>query len=427
MTVSDIAVASRWRMPGGLAGAMLRYGASAAGPAAVSAAHFLASLIFLHQLPAREFGLFSFVMVVVSFGMTLNVALISVPLSRNLATGDRACEASCFQMNWLVCAGFAAAVFTILMLARAPLREAALLALFAGAFTFRWFARCLAYVDGRMGTAIGSDLTYSIVLSGSLAMLAAFHGVSFALGSEILLVSALAALLPFGTSFFRHQIAHLRGDLRRYRPIFRDVTRWSLMGVVFTELTINAHAYLVTFISGPGAFALLALGMLLMRPASLMQSALTDLERPTMARAIGANDGKTLARIQHHFTFGLSAAWLANILLCAALLAFFPKLVVKQSYGMENVIIIVSICALVMAVRAVRTPLAVLLQAAGRFKELAGISAASAIVSLLATVSLLFVAGPSLSMGGVVLGELVILVLCHAAVRNWKQAEANRD
>jgi len=29
------------------------------------------------------------------------------------------------------------------------------------------------------------------------------------------------------------------------------------MGVVFTELTINAHAYLVTFISGPGAFALL--------------------------------------------------------------------------------------------------------------------------------------------------------------------------
>src|SRR5256885_1534259 len=197
MTVSDIAVAPRWRLPGGLPGTMLRYGASASGPVAVSAAHFLASLIFLRQLPAREFGLFSFVMVVVSF----------------------------------------------------------------------------------------------------------------AAGSKLLLVSALAASLPFGASFFRHQVAALRGDPWRYRPIFRDVTRWSLIGVVLTELTLNAHAYLVTFISGPGAFALLALGMLLMRPASLMQSALTDLERPTMARAIGAKDSAALARIQRYFTFGLGAAW----------------------------------------------------------------------------------------------------------------------
>jgi hypothetical protein len=273
-----------------------------------------------------------------------------------------------------------------------------------------------------MATAIQSDLTYSLVLTGSLAILAAFRGASFALGSKILLVSALAALLPFGASFFRNQLAALRGNFGRYRPVFRDVTRWSLMGVVFTELTINAHAYLVTFISGPGAFALLALGMLLMRPASLMQSALTDLERPAMARAIGANDNRTLTRIQRHFTFGLGAAWLANILLCAVLLAFFPATVVRENYSLENVIIVGSICALIMAIRAVRTPLAVLLQAAGRFKELAGIGAASAIVSVLATVSLLFVAGPALSMAGIVLGELVILVLCHVAVHDWKRA-----
>jgi O-antigen/teichoic acid export membrane protein len=156
-----------------------------------------------------------------------------------------------------------------------------------------------------------------------------------------------------------------------------------------------------------------------------MQSALTDLERPAMARAIGAKDSSALARIRRHFTFGLSAAWLVNILLCAALLVFFPALVVRQSYSMENVILVVSICALIMAVRAVRTPLAVLLQAAGRFQELAGIGAASALVSLLATLSLLSVAGPALSIAGIALGELVLLVLCHAEVRNWKPAEAN--
>src|SRR5471032_839815 len=141
MTVSDIAHTGRtgWRMPGGMLGTILRYGLSASGPVAVSAAHFLASLIFLRSLPAHEFGLFSFVMVVVSFGMSLNVSLIVVPITRNLVTGEAVPRQICFQMNWLVCGGFAALLFAALLVGGAPLREATLLALFAGAFTFRWF------------------------------------------------------------------------------------------------------------------------------------------------------------------------------------------------------------------------------------------------------------------------------------------------
>ena len=426
MTVSDIArpASSGWRLPGGLLGTVLRYGASASGPVAVSAAHFLASLIFLHNLSAHEFGLFSFVMVVVSFGMSLNVSLISVPLTRNLTMGEAANSSTCFQMNWLICAGFAAALFAALLLGGAPLPEAILLGLFAGVFTFRWFARCFAYVDGRMGAAVQSDLTYSLVLIASLGILVIAGGVNFTRGSEMLLLSALAALLPFGLAFFRTQAAALYGNPNRYWPIFRDVTRWSLTGVILTELTVNAHAYFVTFISGPSAFAILALGMLLMRPASLMQSALPDLERPAMARAMAAKDSAGLARIARHFTFGLSAAWAANILLCAALLAFWPALVVKKSYSMENVILVASICAFIMAIRALRTPLAVLLQAAGRFKELANIGAVSAIVSLAATLALLLLAGPIASMGGIVLGELVILARCYTGVRDWKAQHA---
>jgi O-antigen/teichoic acid export membrane protein len=413
-------------MPGTLSGALLRYGASVAGPVAVSGAHFLASLIFLHQLPVREFGLFSFVMVSLSLGLSLSISLISLPLTRSLTLGDGSAIPACFQMNWMVCIGFAASLLAALLAGGASLQDATLLALFAGAFTFRCFARALAFVESRATAAIRSDLTYSLVLIGSLGMLAAWDSVSFAWSSGALLLSALAALLPFGAAFFRGQLAALKGDPRAYLPIFRDVTRWSLAGAVLTELTINAHAYLVTFIAGPGAFALLALGMLLMRPASLTQLALTDLERPAMARAMGQGDRAALRRIRRHFTCGLGTAWLANILLCVLLLAFFPSLVVRQDYSMENVIMVVSLCALIVAMRSLRTPQAALLQAAGRFKELACIGAASAIVSLLATVSLLFLAGPIASLGGIVLGELVILTLCFADVR-WKPAEAGHD
>jgi O-antigen/teichoic acid export membrane protein len=407
-----------------LLGTALRYGASACGPALVSVAHFLASLIFLHNLPAHAFGLFSFVMVVVSFGMSLNVALISVPLTRNLAMGETASASICFQMNWLVCIGFALLMFAGLLLSGAPFQGALLLGLFAGCFTFRWFARCFAYIDGRIGAAIGSDITYSLILIGSLCILAAADQMTFNLGSEMLLLSALAGLLPFGLAFTRKQLAALSGNPNRYWPIFHGVTRWSLTGVILTELTVNAHAYFVTFICGPSAFALLALGMLLMRPASLMQSALPDLERPAMARAVAANDMPALSRIQRHFTFALAAAWMANILLCVAVLAFFPALVVKKSYGMQDVILVTAICTFIMAIRALRAPLAVLLQAAGRFKELASIGAVSAAVSVASTLILLLLAGPIASMGGIVLGELVILRRCYTGARDWKLAHA---
>lgn len=426
MTVSDIAHTGRtgWRMPSGVFGTILRYGLSASGPVAVSAAHFLASLIFLRSLPAHEFGLFSFVMVVVSFGMSLNVSLIVVPITRNLVTGEAVPRQICFQMNWLVCGGFAALLFAALMVGGAPLREAILLALFAGAFTFRWFSRCVAYVNGRMANAITSDITYSLLVIGTLGLLEFTQQVTFTLGSEMLLLSALMALVPFGARFFREQIAALKGNPMAYWPVFKDLTRWSLMGVILTELTVNAHAYLVTFIAGPSAFALLALGMLLMRPAALMQSALPDLERPAMSRAIAAKDMSQLSRIRRHFTFGLSAAWAANMLLCAALLLFFPALLLKKGYALHDVIVVAAISAFIMAIRALRTPFAVLLQAAGQFKELASIGTLSAVISVAVTLVLLVAFGPVPSLGGIVLGELVILAKVRRMARDWKTANA---
>lgn len=424
MTVSDIARprSLRWPLPGGTLTTALRYGASAAGPIAVSAAHFLASLIFLRNLPAREFGLFSFVMVVVSFGMSLNVSLISVPITRHLVTGGEQTRPVCFQMNWLVCLAFAAVLFLALLAGQAPWHDALLLALFGGVFTFRWFARCFAYVEGRLGTAIQSDMAYSLLLVSGLCVLALTHQMNFMHGSEMLLLATLAALLPFGLDFFRAQFAALSGNPAHYWPIFRDLTRWSLLGVFLTEVTVNAHAYLVTFISGASSFALLALGMLLMRPASLMQSALPDLERPAMARAIAAKDMTALARIQRHFTFGLAASWAGNVLLCVVVLGFFPLLVLKKGYALHDVTLVAAISCVIMAIRAWRTPLAVLLQAAGQFKELASIGTISGTLSVAATLILLLAFGPIASLGGILLGELVILVRVYQMARDWKAA-----
>lgn len=403
---------------------VLRYGITTTGPVAVSAAHFAASLVFLRNLSAHEFGLFSFVMVVVSFGMSLGGALIVVPITQSLVSGDPATRPACYQMNWLVCAGFAAALGLALWAGEAPLREALVLGIYGGAFGFRWFARSLAYIDGHMRSAIASDFVYSALLVTLLPALALTRHLTFTRGSEVMLLAALAALAPFGRAFFAAQLAALfRGRLKTYLPVFRDISRWSMIGVIFTEVTVNIHAYLVTFISGAGAFALLALGMLLMRPAALVQSALPDMERPAMARAIARRDLAGLAAIARHFLYGLFAAWTANIVLCAALLYFLPQLVLKKGYSLDAVALVASMSAAIMLLRAVRTPMAVLLQAAGEFKALAGLGAVSGAVSLVATLALLLAFGPVVSLLGIFLGEIAVVARCASLVAGWKRAQ----
>jgi len=62
------------------------------------------------------------------------------------------------------------------------------------------------------------------------------------------------------------------------------------------------------------------------------------------------------------------------------------------------------------------------LQAAGQFKELAGIGTVSGALSVFATLTLLLTLGPIASLGGVLLGELVILFRVHRMARDWSHA-----
>ncbi len=58
-----------------------RYSLSVVGPVTVSAAHFIASLIFLRLLQADEFGQFSFLLIIVPFCLGAAGALLGAPAS----------------------------------------------------------------------------------------------------------------------------------------------------------------------------------------------------------------------------------------------------------------------------------------------------------------------------------------------------------
>jgi len=403
---------------------VMRYGLSAFGPIAVSGAHFVASIVFLHAFSRSDFGLFSFLLVVVPFCLSLNGALLGVSISCHAARSGGASAGDIgthLKINLLFAAAAFAAVFALLWAVGAPLLLATVLGAYGSIMTLRWFARCFAYQQHRPFAPVTSDILYSVLVIAPIVALALLHELTAARAAFVLLGAASLGFVAFGRHYIARQFWPGReGSLWSYGAIWRDMTRWSLMGVALTEMTANAHAYLVTLISGPGAFAVLAVGALLMRPVSLVYAALPDLERPVIARAIVAGDHVRAFRIVKEFRTAVGAMWVATILLAGTILIWFPHLVLKNGYGEGQALIVAAIFAAIMAVRAIRTPEAVLLQAAREYRPLARASLWSSLVSLVTTLLLLLAAGPIASLGGILAGEALMTGNILALSRRWR-------
>jgi O-antigen/teichoic acid export membrane protein len=289
--------------------------------------------------------------------------------------------------------------------------------------SLRWFARCWAYGATQTVRVLSSDLAYSgLVIAGLLLILAA-HVLTISGAALVLLFAAAASLAMFGPTYFRPQWSALwHGQLKPFVRVWRELSGWAVLGVASSEATVNAHAYLVTFLSGPHAFAVLAVGALLMRPVSLVLTALPDMERPLMSRALGSGQPGRAFRIVKEFRTAAGAIWLATILAAAALLTWFPHLILKHDYPFAEVAAVVAISAAIMAVRCLRTPESVLLQAAGEFKPLAKVGMAASAVSLVATFLLLLAFGPVAALFGILIGEGVATQRTFAMAGRWKAA-----
>jgi O-antigen/teichoic acid export membrane protein len=287
----------------------------------------------------------------------------------------------------------------------------------------RWFARAVAYAADRPGRVAASDFCYGLSLTGTLAILWSLGSLSLAHVAVALTASVTAATACFGTPYLRRQFALSEGPpLRTYAASWRELTRWSLLGVVLTEATANAHAYLVTFVSGPRSFALLAIGALFLRPVSLCLSALPDVERPSMARSLAGGDRVAAERYVREFRAVGFAIWMGTCLLSAAVLIWLPSMALKQNYRLGDVVLVVALWAAIMAVRLLRTPDSVLLQAAGEFRVLARTTYLSSAVSIAATLALLLALGPVASLFGILAGDSVMTAQILAAARRWRRA-----
>jgi hypothetical protein len=402
-----------------------RYALSAGGPLSISAAHFIASLLVLRVLPSAEFGIFSFVLVVVPLCLSACGALLIAPLARAVAQPQLSREAELathLKVNLVFCGIAMLLSGTLTYGSGAPVGVACVLGVYGGTMCLRWFARAVAYADDKPARVAASDVCYSVCLVGALAALWGLQSLTIAHAAAAMAASASIALLLFGAAYLRKLLASLWLPLRGYAGTWRDLTRWSLLGVVLTEATANAHAYLVTFLSGAHSFALLAIGALFMRPVSLCLSALPDVERPLIARCIAAGDFAGAERSVREFRAMGTAVWIATAVLGLFILAWAPSSVLGRTYPLGDIASVAALWCIIMAVRLLRTPDSVLLQAAGEFHALARTTYLASAVSVTATLALLLLFGPIASLCGILAGDAAMTAQILSAARKWRLA-----
>lgn len=267
-----------------------------------------------------------------------------------------------------------------------------------------------------------SDICYGSVMLAGLPVLL-FAGLPPGpVAATILALSALLAVLVFGEAYLSRQFAPFPDRLLpRYIEIWKEHSGWSLIGVLTTEATSNAHAYIVTLFAGPTAFAVLAASSLLTRPVNVVLIALSDYERAHMAGQIAERDTDGLVRSLVQFRLAIGAVWLMTALLLAGVLIFVPRLVFPPQYAVATLALGSALWMAIALVRGLRAPESAMMQGAGEFRPLAQASVISALVSVVSVGALLAAAPPVWSIAGVLVGDLVFGICLWFKAAAWRK------
>ncbi|AYG70163.1 MULTISPECIES: hypothetical protein [unclassified Rhizobium] len=398
-----------------------QYALAVVAPSSASAAHFLVQLVMLSRVSPGEFGAFVFLMVLVQLGYGLSNALVSTPYDVNASQQHPVQETRIVltAVNAVYALLFTAGCIGAGLLIGAG-EWVYLFALFGGLSMLRWFGRVFSYANRRPFATAVSDLTYATVLCLAVVFLLITNSFSMKAISVAFIVATIFGTICIGRDFLREQfIVPFSARPLSYIHIWRDQARWTLIGVVSTETTANAHSYLVTIFAGPAQFAPMGAAALFLRPIMLSMTALSQFERPFMGRAISAGDLGGARRVKRRFHLALALLWIGTIVLAAGVFALKPSLIIKPEYSAQDIHIAFALFALITLLQIWQAPNNVFLQAVRAFRPLSTVSVVSCIFSIIGVLLSLCFLPPVYSLIGIAIGQLVMSIKLSELANKW--------
>lgn len=391
------------------------------GAAGISVSNLFISLLMISKTSQVEYGVFALLLVIQSLANGFSNALLNSPLLIVITGHDEDKKETIYayhKLNFLYCLFVASIQFIISYELLHDIQVSALFLFLAFFSTFRWFGRAFLNNCGNNKTVVNSDFTYTVLMVVCTCLLLYFN-IFFLVGVlTVMLLSNLGATLLFNGAFMFESAKGIRcGHIDKAKNGFLTQGRFAAVGVISAEATSNSHAYIVTFLFGPAAFATIAAANLLFRPLDVIFSTLTQIERPRIRRLIA--EEKHLAvhlSIKKILCFS-SAAWVVVFVL-----GFFVNdFVIERFFTADNEIINFEkafyLFLVVYFLRVLRNPLSIYLQSSDNFRLLSSASLRSGLLTVTLVLFVAFWMGSVESLLGVICGEVLLLLTLYIFYR----------
>jgi len=421
---------------GGPALDLSRYAMALAGNAGSSGAQFLLSLVLVARLPPAGFGLFAFLLLLAQFVFAVAAALFVAPMAaiaRETARTDghtpfeRSSEQawtvlSVLQLIYALTAAIVAIAASALL--GTGWSGAAIYGLLVLFGCLRQFGRISQYSRADQSGVVASDAFFLVtLLVGVLLILLVDPSRAITLAFAAMALAHAVGTAPLRSQFreLRHHLAMphnampTAGILETYRTIWSRYSGWSLLGVISTEATANAHSYLVTLMLGPAGYGAIAASAVLTRPGNVALVALGEFERARLARIHATSQDPAGSRSL--FRAATAAIWLGSVGLACAVLVGFPDLLTARGYDRGDFTLAAWGWLAVLLARCAYLPASTEMQALGAFRELAWPTVIAMPVSLIGTALLLVYFSPPWTLAAITLGQVVAGVLIVSRFR----------
>ncbi len=393
-----------------------RYALSLAAQAMVSGFHFALNLYLVRTISLYEYGVFAYAFVLALFAAAVNNALISTPLTVYTPvlkdkTERTQQEAMFSTLNLLLFCLLVVAGIAYTWWSEIPSDISVAVTLFVAVYSARQFSRSFGYSRLRPLVTASGDITYVLA---SFAIIVVLHLTQDQLPvSYILLALAAGNLIAMLIERFRLHGSGKKwisfADLRSYVSVWEQ-SRWALIGALTTLFLAQAHSLIITWHTGPEAYAPLAAGFVLFGPVRVALLTWQNMVKPELAMALSNNQQDAVSQ-QIKRTVLLMAA--AVLVLGICLMIAWPwihGLLYEKKYADQPMAIIVALWSLTTLFAAIYNAPAAALQAMKEFRVLAMASIFGAIISGVLVTILLFNSGPVSTLYGILLAECFMAI-----------------
>ncbi len=383
--------------------------ASLGGAAGTSAANFFISFLLFASVDAKTFGVFSFSQVLTALGLGISNALFGTPL--NYEINQKQAESTQILFGYSKACFFITLVTSVLLFFSingigCDPYTGFLLSISAFFIWIRWYLRTIAYIRMAEKISVLSDLLMTSASFVGSFFLSFRQNVNLENFSLVLIISGVISLLPFYHEIFPLFVKGvIKGRVAFFVNGFRTKGRHTLVGVVTTEMTANVHAYVVTFLLGPAAFAPLAATLLVFRPIPMTILSLTQSERPRLARFLVENANDDLLHTLETFRKLVFSVLVLNILIAICTVLFFNSFFADKGYSNSQIVFPLILWGVIMSFRCIRGPESAFLQAAGLFKDLSHVTLWTSLLSIPVVIALTIMFGATESLLGVLVAE----------------------